>query len=300
MDITWKKKLLVAAIDFGTTFSGFALSFLSDYEKDKTVNIFGYLWEPGDQPKTHKTPTCLLLKPDMSFHSFGYEAENKYAELAEDNEHKDWRFFRRFKMKLYKPSDRNSCGLSTQSTIKDTEGRDFNALAVFSFSLDYMKRKIIETIGEKFPGVREDDIHYVLTTPAIWSEEAKSFMRKAAKNAHIPTERLRIALEPECAAVYVHTKELPALDMMTQGERAMKPGSCHVIIDLGGGTLDIAAHRVNGHCQFEEIIPPYGGPWGGDNINLKYEQFLIKISGGPAFTKFKENNMDDYLTMQRQ
>ncbi|XP_053390945.1 heat shock 70 kDa protein 12A-like, partial [Mercenaria mercenaria] len=298
MDATWRKKLLVAAIDFGTTSSGFALSLLKDYENDKT-KIFNYMWKPNDQPRTHKTPTCVLLKPDKSFHSFGFEAEEKYIELAEDDKHKDWRFFRRFKMKLYKPSDRNTCGLSLHSTIKDTEGRDFSALAVFSYSIDYMKRKIIEIVRERFPAVREDDISYVLTTPAIWSEDAKQFMRKAALNAHIPTERLRIALEPECAAVYVHTKELPALDKMTQDKLAMKPGSCHVIIDLGGGTLDIAAHRVNDDCQFEEVIVPDGGPLGGDNINMKYDQFLVKLSGGPAFSKFRDENMEDYLTMQR-
>ncbi|XP_060569786.1 heat shock 70 kDa protein 12A-like isoform X2 [Ruditapes philippinarum] len=298
MGTNWKDKLLVASIDFGTTFSGFALSTLHDYELDKG-NILAYSWKSGDHSSTPKTPTCLLLKPDASFHSFGYDAEIKYAELAEDEEHKEWRYFRRFKMKLYNKENKKSCGLSQHSKIKDSEGRDFDALTVFTFSIDYMKRKIIETVRERIPNVREDDIHYVLTTPAIWSEGAKVFMRKAAINAHIPKERLRIALEPECAAVYVLTKELPVLDMVAQQKKAMTQGSCHLIIDLGGGTLDIAAHRVNGNFQFEEIIPPEGGPWGGDNINFKYEQFLQRISGAPAFSKFRNKNMEDFLMMQR-
>lgn len=58
-------------------------------------------------------------------------------------------------------------------------------MIVFSYSLDYMRRKIIEVVEEKFPSVREDDIYYVLTTPAIWSEQAKQFMRKAALNVLI-------------------------------------------------------------------------------------------------------------------
>jgi len=48
-----------------------------------------------------KTATCVLFKADKSFHSFGYEAENEYARLVEDEKHKDWYFFRRFKMQLY-------------------------------------------------------------------------------------------------------------------------------------------------------------------------------------------------------
>ena len=33
---------------------------------------------------------------------------------------------------------------------------------------------------------------------------------------------------------------------------------------------------------------------------MEYEQFLIKLSGASAFTKFRDENMDDYLDMQRQ
>jgi sarcosine oxidase delta subunit len=52
---------------------------------------------------SHKTPTCVLLKPDASFYKFGYEAEDRYNEIAEsdDENHKDYYFFRRFKMVLH-------------------------------------------------------------------------------------------------------------------------------------------------------------------------------------------------------
>ena len=51
--------------------------------------------------RTEKTPTVLLLNPDTKFHSFGYEAETKYAQLSEKQMHKDWYYFQNFKMKLY-------------------------------------------------------------------------------------------------------------------------------------------------------------------------------------------------------
>lgn len=66
-----------------------------------------------------------------------------------------------------------------------------------------------------------------------------------------------------------------------------------------GGTLDITAHRVIGECKFEEIIAPYGGAWGSDNINVKFEQFLLKLIGGPALTEFTDKNMGDYLSLRR-
>ena len=50
-----------------------------------------------------KTATCILFEPDKTFASFGYEAEEHYAELAAEgtDEHKKWYFFRRFKMQLF-------------------------------------------------------------------------------------------------------------------------------------------------------------------------------------------------------
>ena len=91
-------KLLVAAIDFGTAYSGYAFSFKSNPLECQTPSV----WESGArQLASLKTPTCVLLKSDQSFHSFGYEAENKFAELTEEDDHHGWYFFQQFKMTLY-------------------------------------------------------------------------------------------------------------------------------------------------------------------------------------------------------
>ena len=98
-----KPKVLVAAIDFGSTYSGYAFSFLHEFQRDP-LEIHANTWNAGkDTLLSLKTPTVLLLKPDMTFHSFGYEAEAMYAGLAEreDENWKDWRYFERFKMLLY-------------------------------------------------------------------------------------------------------------------------------------------------------------------------------------------------------
>lgn len=91
-------EILVAAFDIGTTYSGYAFSF-----RDDPLNVFtNQNWVAGSEKLVSlKTPTCLLLTPEETIHSFGFEAENKYANLAEDEEHHGWRFFRRFKMILH-------------------------------------------------------------------------------------------------------------------------------------------------------------------------------------------------------
>lgn len=44
-----------------------------------------------------------------------------------------------------------------------------------------MKDQIVQAANDRFK-IGEDHIYYVLTTPAIWSEAAKAFMRKAAND----------------------------------------------------------------------------------------------------------------------
>lgn len=77
-----------------------------------------------------------------------------------------------------------------KDNIRDTEGREFPAIHIFTYAIDYMKRKIIEFVRGRYSQLREDDIYYVLTTPAIWTEQAKAFMRKAACNASISFKKL--------------------------------------------------------------------------------------------------------------
>ena len=47
-----------------------------------------------------KMPTCVLLQSDKSFHSFGFDAQDKYEELTRENKQESWYFFERFTMIL--------------------------------------------------------------------------------------------------------------------------------------------------------------------------------------------------------
>lgn len=96
-----RSRMLVAAIDIGTTFSGCAFCLKSEFEKDKKISMV-CVWAAGSQSVISiKAPTSVLFNPDGEFDSFGLEAEDCYADLATDDEHGDWYFFRRFKMGLH-------------------------------------------------------------------------------------------------------------------------------------------------------------------------------------------------------
>lgn len=92
-------KLVVVAIDFGTTFSGYSFSFRYEYEKDP-MKISTVKWHT-DAGIFDKTSTCILFDASGNFDSFGFEAEENYANLVLTNKHHNWYYFRRFKMMLY-------------------------------------------------------------------------------------------------------------------------------------------------------------------------------------------------------
>lgn len=93
--------MLVAAIDFGTTFSGYAFSSKHDFEKDPTKASLRRWVDPISSMMYCKTSTCILFTEDQKFDKFGFEAEAKYLDLISDNNQNDWYFFTKFKMSLY-------------------------------------------------------------------------------------------------------------------------------------------------------------------------------------------------------
>lgn len=96
-----RNALLMAAIDFGTTFSGYAFARRVDFEKNQSIIHVSSWSTPIPGSISFKTPTTLLMDKDEEFVAFGFEAETKYAELLEDEEGEDYFYFHRFKMLMY-------------------------------------------------------------------------------------------------------------------------------------------------------------------------------------------------------
>ena len=104
--------LVVVAIDFGTTFSGYAFSFVPDRENTSPTDAessrrdVGPIhmmrrWEGGDPGVINqKTLTALLLTPEGQFHAFGFTARNFYHDL-DPTEAQRWMYFDKFKMALH-------------------------------------------------------------------------------------------------------------------------------------------------------------------------------------------------------
>ncbi|XP_052788704.1 heat shock 70 kDa protein 12A-like [Mya arenaria] len=249
---------VVVAIDFGTTYSGYAFSFCVDPLQIQTKR-----WMAGIAGlMSTKTPTSILLNPKGEFDAFGYDAERKYASLAVDGEHNTWALFRRFKMILH-----NEKTLSSESTIQDVNGNSAPAMRIFAMAIRYLKNEVARELNLQNNDIDEKNFKYVITVPAIWDDAAKQFMREAAKEAGIASERLQLALEPEVASIWCQTDSLDSIIALAG------PGTRYMIVDLGGGTADISIHERLEGGSLKEIHKSSGGPWGGINFEVKKRSF---------------------------
>jgi len=84
---------------------------------------------------------------------------------------------------------------------------------------------------------------------------------------------LKFALEPEAASLYCldETKDLLSA---ASGQ--------HLVVDCGGGTVDIAAHKWVRNPQenkiyVDELHKVHGGACGSFAINTEFEKILIEI-----------------------
>ncbi|XP_060577016.1 heat shock 70 kDa protein 12A-like [Ruditapes philippinarum] len=290
-------RLQVAAIDFGTTYSGYAFSFLGDFKEDPLKIITNNWLVSSSSAVSLKTPSCILFDPEGNFHSFGFEAEDKYADLAADENHFKWFYFKRFKMLLYEQKK-----LTRDIKLKDDKGLTLSAMKVFSEGIRYLKDHLIMTSEEKGVGLRFEEVHWVLTVPAIWNDSAKQFMREAAIEAGIDTKHLSLALEPEAASLFC--KYLPVEKVEgNDGESRISsfaPGKKYLVLDAGGGTVDITVHETQPDGTIRELYKANGGPWGGTKIDEAFQAFLEDVAGVDTMEIFMKDHKEDYLSLFRE
>ncbi|XP_062602944.1 heat shock 70 kDa protein 12A-like [Saccostrea cucullata] len=282
--------LLVAAIDFGTTYSGYAYAMKSNSSNNsEPFNIPRW---PGNGTISNRVPTAVLFGPDGSFLRFGYEANTYMQDNPNDEDLEKFYFFQDFKMLLYQTKD-----LSLNTQIPDITGRKtLPAIVVFSSVIQFFSNHLMSNVTHHFgsPFFEKEEIFWVLTVPAIWSLRAKCFMREAAEKAGIPTNQLSIALEPEAASVLCRQEGACVLsnDITGEGQKTPQPlpdNSTYLVVDMGGGTVDITLHHLL-EGGIRELYKASGGDFGGNQINKRYLEFLEKLFGKDILEAVKQKH----------
>ncbi|XP_022320831.2 heat shock 70 kDa protein 12A-like [Crassostrea virginica] len=288
-----KDKLMVCAIDFGTTYSGYAYSMRSD-----PMKIYCPHWTSGTSTlASYKTPTTVLLDRDEEFVAFGYDAEKMYSELVEEEDEtvEDYFYFRRFKMLLYENTTNEK--LSTETQVSDIKGKSLPAVCVFSQAIKYLMDHLDDALKTKGIEIQEGDIEWVLTVPAIWNDPAKQFMRQAAEMAGIESHCLVIALEPEAASIFC--KELPVekFEGGSSNIDVFSPGKRYLVLDAGGGTIDMTVHEVKSAGKLQELSRASGGDWGGVTVDKTFKKMLTDIVGEKFLDEYCKENTAEYIEL---
>ena len=117
-----------------------------------------------------------------------------------------------------------------------------------------------------------------------------TYGKSIQQSTDIHTDQLSLALEPECVALYCH--QLPsnriadyAVDDYST-DRGVK--NC-LVLDIGGGTVDITALKQVGTDSYEVTVSPTGNEFGGRQVNEHFREFLQNIVDDEGFVKFLKN-----------
>jgi actin-like ATPase involved in cell morphogenesis len=132
-----------------------------------------------------------------------------------------------------------------------------------------MRNQLQKTLGEVF-NREERNIRYYLTVPAIWNDHAKAATRKAAIQAGFLRDendnRLTLITEPEAAAMFCSKTGLLNL----------KIHDAVLIVDCGGGTVDLIAYEVEEEQPFSvaECTAGSGDSCGSTALNRNFSNIL--------------------------
>jgi molecular chaperone DnaK (HSP70) len=260
---------VVAAIDFGTHGTGFAWAAVSRENTALAIRRVNYFdsWEGQDLP-FQKNRSALLLDPQQSLKAWGHAAVRQAESLPA---HSDLTLYQNFKMDL-------QANLGTPLTLEDERGAhgrdapDTYRLVVLCLRQAFRQALEVITAG---PYV-ESDIRWCVTVPAIWDGYTRDLMRKAAVAAGLPDdpERLLLAREPTAAALYCVAK----------GERLLTTaGTRFMVVDAGGGTIDITSYQVKGDGRLDELGLPTGAKSGSEYLNREFTDQVLAEHFGPDF-----------------
>ena len=278
------------------------------------------LLKPIDSLLDPSTTPTFISASDVESVAFGDQAETVYGDL-DAKERINYIFCRHFKLLLLEEGEESIVSSSA-------EGFSVSLQVVFTKVLEIYRNTAINHLRKSIRSdLDPSDVLWVLTVPAIWTERNKRCMRTAAFDAGLTADvddrSLLLCLEPEgvCFAA-LQQSMLPVCRGATQSATAMNydlcdddedfldvdealkdevrgqecdigqvlstRGSKFLVLDAGGGTVDIAAYEVTAAhnvklFKVKQLATPTGGEFGGTQVDKQFMILLRGIIGEEAF-----------------
>jgi hypothetical protein len=269
---------VVMAIDFGTSRSGYAFAFTGDRLIQRRTR-----WPDLPYPYV-KTLTNLLRSPLGEITAWGYTARTELARLIEENAAQGHELLTSFKTSLH-------TGQPTPEgpVVRLGENQTIPVVELIAAYMERLKDFALEELHVSTTGLLQPpDIFWCLTVPAIWTDADKQWMRNAAQRAGLirsdPADaaRLCLVLEPEAAALHCLEQEQQA----DPDHTALQPGTRFMVVDAGGGTVDITVHEVGPEGGLEEVVAGGGGLHGSMYVDQAFHEHLQSKLGKEVVERF--------------
>ncbi|CAG8627873.1 uncharacterized protein OCT59_009691 [Rhizophagus irregularis] len=277
----------VVAIDFGTTYSGFA--YANQNNPDITVNDSwpGRLRTRLTMPKTNTVLQYDTASPDpkkWTVNCWGFPAlaqEPTKKSRRQSSETNNTLPVELFKLHLAdnlrnfeKPYLPN--GLDYEKAISDY--------------LSQMKPLIKEVLDKRWPGIKFTQVRFVFTVPAEWRPHTIGILQECIHKAGFTEKKqsnnnLEFITEPEAAAIYAMGK---------LEEHKVKAGSSFMVVDCGGGTVDLTTRTLLPDNKLSEITERTGDLCGSTYVDREFIRFLEKKLGFAAVDEFRRENYGQY------
>ncbi|GBB93259.1 hypothetical protein RclHR1_02140012 [Rhizophagus clarus] len=252
---------VVVGIDFGTTYSGFSYAFVKP-ENEKVDIVVNDNW-PGIKGPA-KINTVLQYDED-------YEDVIAWGNKA----------------LAIEPSRRDKNNKQPPKPIE-----------LFKFHLGDVPEEEKPTLPDGMTPVKVITDYLremVVTVPAGFTEDTKTTMRRCLYNAglikRIGTLSLQFTTEPEAAAIYC---------MSTLEEHGLTIGAKYLIVDCGGGTVDLTVRKLLSESRLREMTISTCGYYGGSYVDKNFLEFFESKVGKSAMDMLKKNHYSqvNYLVQQ--
>ncbi|KAF7862485.1 hypothetical protein EAF04_007358 [Stromatinia cepivora] len=277
---------LIVAIDYGTTYSGISYV-ISTSEDIKGVVCIAEWPGAADENEGRKVPTKIaypLENKGLKSNKIGFDFSNRcksytWTKLLLDrsapaNQYND-----------LTPAIGENEGIMVLPSFRNAKEvcTDFLREMHSQFSV-IMKQQLTADVYDLTP------MDCWITLPAIWSEEAKDTILKAAIDAGFgrrPIDQMHTISEPEAAGIAT-LKELAApgaLNAIQASYQKFKCGDNILICDCGGGTVDISTYKVTSvvpKLEFEELCVGTGAKCGSTFLDRRLH-ILLSDRFGLAF-----------------
>ncbi|KAF2261817.1 actin-like ATPase domain-containing protein [Lojkania enalia] len=257
------KAQLIVGIDFGTTFSGVAFAFATNTEAKEDIITE---WPGAGNQTKQKIPTVLYYDQYQKVVGWGPDIADALAPTGYPKpgvQKVEW-----FKLQLMLSGNTYIDPINLPPLPPGKSEIDVAADYLFHLR-QAMRNQLQKTLGEVF-NREERNIRYYLTVPAIWNDAGKAATRAAAIQAGFLRDendnRLTLITEPEAAAMFCSKTGLLNL----------KIHDAVLIVDCGGGTVDLIAYEVEEEQPFSvaECTAGSGDSCGSTALNRNFSNIL--------------------------